>query len=146
MKTLITIIALAVCVQAQSAKEGKGITNWTLVATGQEQSRSYFAPETIQRGDDHIRLWTRWDLVGTTLPMLPGVASARVYATLDCEGGRSQALTAIFYDSEGRVIKAMEHLKNEWATETPNTIGHAIFAYFCEREATAPVSAPKLKP
>jgi hypothetical protein len=149
MKPLLLILALAFTIQAQSAKEGKRITKWTPVDQGaDERVKSYFAPETVRRADDVIKVWVKFEFPYGSgfLPQNTDFGMVRAYVTLDCAQSRISLPTAITYDRNGKFVAEKERINEAVDWEKPNTMGHAIFEYFCERPAPPPTKAPTLKP
>lgn len=149
MAVLLVLLAIQpVPTLGQTKKDGLAITDWTPIATGNEDQKSFYGTNTPRRGDDYIKVWSRFDArSGESLFKLGKVkiASARVFMVLDCKQNRAQALTGIFYYPDGSVAKTLEHVMNEWADEKPGTMGYVIFEYFCEREVQHSNLPPKLK-
>jgi hypothetical protein len=147
LKSATLIIALALTIQAQSAKEGKRITKWTLVAEG-EMIKSYFAPETIRRADDVIKVWAKFELPYGSSHLLPETdfGIVRAYIVLDCARTLMSMPTMIVYDRNGKHVDEKEKVEGEGNTswEEPNNMAHVIIQYFCERPAPKPTKAPAL--
>lgn len=145
MKALLLLLILTT--PAQTIKDGDKITNWTFVASGRDDiAVSYFAPESVKRGEDRIRVWIRVDLPKSSASLFPGTNfySIRFDTELDCAGGRARSFKTLLYDQSERL--ARKEKGEAWIKETPDTIGYAVFQYFCEYKENPPQAPPKLKP
>lgn len=146
MKTLFLILLLTVTCYAQKI-DGKKIDKWDAIARSQdEQTTFYYAPESIRRADDVIRVWTRFDFSNGSNFLVPGTdyASIRIFATFDCQRNSTVSEDILFYDYHGKLVKSGKD--NSRVDETPSTFGYAIFEYLCERRSQFPNQPPKLKP
>jgi len=147
MKTILLILALAVGVSAQSIKEGKQITTWTFVSEG-PLIKSYISPDSIKRGDDIIKVWMRFELPKGSRDLYANTpidfGETRVYGMLNCKASKMQSKTMLVYDRAGNFYLGKENAGG-WAEERPDSIGHSVFVYFCERGEKA-TEAPTLKP
>lgn len=151
MKVLLLIITLAFAANAQSLREGKELDNWKMVARGYEVNvKTYFAPDTIRRNGNEIKLWAMWHFPeGVPEGLLKDaplqdVGTFRIYLVLSCAEKRLRGTAAIVYDRKDRIIAAQKG--NADVSEKPESIGNAIFNYFCEREPPPPTKPPMLKP
>ena len=147
MKTLLLITLLAVSVSAQSVKEGKAITDWKFVSEG-PLIKSYIATDTIKRGGDIIKVWMRFELPHGSRDLYADTpidfGESRIYGLINCSQNKVQAKTMMVYDRQGNFYAAKTDAFG-WEEDRPDTIGHSVFVYFCERGET-PTKAPTLKP
>jgi hypothetical protein len=148
MKTVLFILLLAAPVFAQGVKEGREIEAWTFVSEG-PLVRSHFAPDTIRRNGEIIKVWMRFELPQGSRKLYADTpiefGEVRVYGLLNCARNEMQAKTMIAYDQNGSYFASKQNVSG-WTEDKPNTISHSVFAYFCEQAAPIPAHRPTLKP
>lgn len=160
---LTALLCVSMCWAQGSVKDGKSITTWTLVGEGPGEwtdqkyvthqldapTKTYYAPETIARAGDIVKVWVKWDYprgMGTLVQELglpQDYGSLRVYMVLNCKRAEMGAITMLLYDRSGRF--ALSGTTDTTPKEIPDTMGSELLQYFCERTDGRPTQSPTLK-
>lgn len=149
--TILLVLLIAPLVAGQSIKDGKSFTRWESIGTSDDiQAEVFYAPESVKRNGDQIKLWARWNFAKGAARNLapdwhgPTIGSFRAFLVFRCQEKKVKGLAVVGYGLDGSILA--EERGDLDIDEKPGTVGHAIFTYFCERDSKAPTTAPKLKP
>lgn len=149
---MLLLLALAVAVHGQSVKEGKEITDWTLMAES-DTAKLYYAQESIVRGNRIVKVWVKVDFPKGSYAAVGRMSagrdfgSARAYLVLNCNDStaRTGPALVLYYDRAGRLVKSVKEKENI-KDDAPESGLAAFFTYFCERGDSILTAPPKLKP